>query len=174
MRCAGWQFLRCCFRATSVWRARVAGVDVSRSGAAAGSCVQRQPAGHHVGRPGVSVLSLRVRGRDSPRDVAADRARRVAWQICGFILGRGLLLGVFCTLRASDSARDDQRAPDGCHADSSALLAFALLFPIFTRLPDAWPCASCVGASGSLGWAGAIALLAAAALPGGERILAHA
>jgi predicted acyltransferase len=86
------------------------------------------------------------------------------WQIGGFISGRGLLLAFFALYVQAIRPGTISEHPTTA-TQFVALVAFALLFPIFTRLPDAWPRLVRWGIR-LAGWAGAIAMLALVRYPG--------
>ena len=89
------------------------------------------------------------------------------WKIAGFILERGILLAFFALYVQAIRPGTISEHPTAA-TQLIALLAFALLFPIFTRFPGAWPRYVRWGIR-LAGWAGAIALLALLRYPGDER-----
>lgn len=91
-----------------------------------------------------------------------------AWQILEFILGRGILLAFFALYVQAIRPGTINEHPTAT-TQFIGLLAFALLFPIFTRLPDTWP-RFARWATRIAGWAGAIALLAFLHYPDGTGI----
>ena len=86
------------------------------------------------------------------------------WKIAGFILGRGVLLAFFALYVQAIRPGTISTHPTTA-TQFVALLAFALLFPVFTRLPEAWPRYVRWGIR-IAGWAGAITLLALLRYPG--------
>jgi predicted acyltransferase len=86
------------------------------------------------------------------------------WKIGGFILGRGMLLAFFALYVQAIRPGTISEHPTVA-TQLVALLAFALLFPIFTRLPRGWPRYLCWGLR-LVGWAGTITLLALLRYPG--------
>jgi predicted acyltransferase len=80
------------------------------------------------------------------------------WKIAWFILERGVLLGFFA-LYVEDIRPYVISAQPTTSTWLVALLGFALLFPILTRLPEAWSAAARWGVRAA-GWAGAVVLLA--------------
>ena len=88
------------------------------------------------------------------------------WRLGWFILERGLLLGFFALYVQAIRPFTLSHHPD-TGTWLLALLAFLLLFPVLTRLPDAWPAATrwLVRAAG---WTGVILFLALARYPDGS------
>jgi predicted acyltransferase len=80
------------------------------------------------------------------------------WRVVVHILTRGFLLGAFALYIAHIRPWTLSRDPT-TGTWLLALLGFALLFPILTRLPDRWPLALRL-AIRAAGWAGAILLMA--------------
>lgn len=88
------------------------------------------------------------------------------WKLSLFILERGFLLGFFALYVMAIRPGVLSKEP----ANETwwlALLGFALLFPVLTRLPDAWPQAV-RWAIKICGWVGAILFLALARYPNGS------
>jgi len=92
--------------------------------------------------------------------------RESALKILGFILGRGLLLAFFSLYVQAIRPGTISDHPSE-ETQLIGLLGFALLFPIFTRLPDIWPRFARWGIR-LAGWTGAIALLALLRYPDGQ------
>lgn len=88
------------------------------------------------------------------------------WKILSFILERGLLLTFFALYVQAIRPGTISEHPTTA-TQLLGLLGFALLFPIYTRLSEAWPRSLrwCVRL---LGWSGAISLLALLRYPDGE------
>jgi predicted acyltransferase len=86
------------------------------------------------------------------------------WKVIAFILGRGFFLAFFAIYVQAIRPHVISKHPTTA-TQFIAIVAFGLLFAIFTRLPQIWPC--CVNWSIRLvGWAGAIALLMLLRYPG--------
>ena len=81
-----------------------------------------------------------------------------SWRVVIQILARGFLLGAFALYIAHIRPWTLSRDPSTT-TWLLALLGFALLFPILTRLPDRWPFGLRL-AIRAVGWAGAILLMA--------------
>ncbi len=84
-----------------------------------------------------------------------------------FILERGLLLGFFALYVEAIRPYIISEHPTTV-TWLLALLGFALLFPIYTRLPEKWPVALRAGIRAA-GWIGAILLLAFLRYPGDKK-----
>ena len=88
------------------------------------------------------------------------------WKVGLFIAERGVLLAFFALYVEAIRPYVISEHPSTA-TWLLALLGFALLFPILTRLPDAWPAATRWGIRVA-GWAGAVILLALLRYPGGK------
>jgi predicted acyltransferase len=80
------------------------------------------------------------------------------WRVVAQVLSRGFLLGAFALYIAHIRPWTLSRDPT-TGTWLLALLGFALLFPILTRLPDRWPL-TWRAAIRVVGWAGAVLLMA--------------
>jgi predicted acyltransferase len=87
------------------------------------------------------------------------------WKICIEIGERGLVLAFFALYVQAIRPHVLSEHP-GTQVYLGAILGFALLFPVLSRLPASWPHALRFGIRLS-GWAGAILFLASARYPGG-------
>jgi predicted acyltransferase len=88
------------------------------------------------------------------------------WQAAATGLKRGALLAFFALFEAHLNPFALSKNPETVHY-LAGLIAFALMFAIFTRLPETWPGALHWGIRAA-GWAGAFALLAWARYPDGS------
>lgn len=82
------------------------------------------------------------------------------WRLGLFVLGRGFLLGFFALYVAAIRPYSLSRNP-GAEDWLLGLLGFFLLFPVLTRLPEAWSAGTRWAVKGA-GWAGVILFLALA------------
>jgi predicted acyltransferase len=87
------------------------------------------------------------------------------WKILRFILERGLLLAFFALYVQAIRPGTISDHPTAA-TQLIGLLGFALLFPIFTRVPEGWPRSLRLSIR-LVGWSGAIALLTLLRYPDG-------
>lgn len=88
------------------------------------------------------------------------------WKLALFILERGFVLGFFA-LYVMATRPSTLNKPPTTNSWLLGLLAFALLFPILTRLPDCWT-AWLRWSLKAVGWTGALLFLALARYPDGS------
>jgi hypothetical protein len=87
------------------------------------------------------------------------------WKIAGFIIERGVLLGFFALYVQAIRPEVISQHPSAA-TWAVALLGFALLFPVLTRLPESWP-AKVHWTIRTAGWLGMTMLLALLRYPDG-------
>lgn len=88
------------------------------------------------------------------------------WKLAAFVVERGVLLGFFALFVQAIRPYTLSTNPT-TSTWLFALLGFALLFPILTRLPDAWPTAVRYSIRAA-GWSGAFLFLSMAVYPDGS------